>query len=260
VLLYGRRQQDSTCVDTANFVLFNGDTIALDGRKLVNDLPLEGGDPGLVELGFLLKPDQPIYGVSFQSDAGIILDNLALRGNSGMAAASIARDMYGSYASQMGADLVVIHYGVNAMALGMTKYSWYRHSMIKAVNYLKESLPNASFLVLSIADRSSKQGGIMQTDSAVYAMNKVLEEVARKTDCAYFDLFSAMGGTGSMVDWVERDRPLANKDYTHFNFRGSKKVADLIVTYLLEEYQKYLENEAMPDHEPDLDPPGPGGM
>lgn len=256
VLLYGRRQQDSTCINEPNYAIFQEDTMALDGRQIVNVLPFENSDPKQVDPGFLLKPDQPIYGMSFESDEGIILDNFAMRGNSGMVMANISRAMYRSYASKMGADLVVIHYGVNAMALGMTKYSWYRYTMIRVIEYMKESLPEASFLILSIADRASKQEGIMQTDSSVYAMNKVLAEVAEKTGSAYFDLFTAMGGTGSIVDWVERGRPLANKDYTHFNFRGSKKVANLIVDFLLEEYRNYLENEAMPDHEPGVDTPG----
>lgn len=37
-----------------------------------------------------------------------------------------------------------------------------------------------------------------------------------------------MGGNGSMVLWVEDVPARANKDYTHFNYTGSKEIAKLI--------------------------------
>ena len=48
-----------------------------------------------------------------------------------------------------------------------------------------------------------------------------------------------MGGSGSMTKWVEEEPVLANKDYTHFNFRGSKKVSDLLYKQLDAAYQNY---------------------
>ena len=35
-----------------------------------------------------------------------------------------------------------------------------------------------------------------------------------------------MGGQGSMVRWVEKERPrLASTDYTHFNYEGADKIS-----------------------------------
>lgn len=48
-----------------------------------------------------------------------------------------------------------------------------------------------------------------------------------------------MGGDGSMVKWTEEEPALANKDYTHFNFRGAKKVAKLIYDQIDQGYQEY---------------------
>lgn len=47
-----------------------------------------------------------------------------------------------------------------------------------------------------------------------------------------------MGGEGSMVQWVEEDQ-LANKDYTHFNSKGSKKVGNLLYQELEKGYKRY---------------------
>jgi hypothetical protein len=45
-----------------------------------------------------------------------------------------------------------------------------------------------------------------------------------------------MGGENSMVSWVDETPPLANKDYTHVNFRGAHRIAELLFTYLMSEY------------------------
>jgi lysophospholipase L1-like esterase len=50
-----------------------------------------------------------------------------------------------------------------------------------------------------------------------------------------------MGGEGSMVKWVKEEKPpLANKDYTHFSAKGSKKVASLIYNEIEGGYTKYI--------------------
>jgi hypothetical protein len=43
-----------------------------------------------------------------------------------------------------------------------------------------------------------------------------------------------------MVKWADADTSLANKDYTHFNFRGASKVAGMLYKELDREYNDYL--------------------
>jgi hypothetical protein len=48
-----------------------------------------------------------------------------------------------------------------------------------------------------------------------------------------------MGGDGSMIQWVEETPAKANKDYTHFNFRGAKEVANMLYNQINEGYEQY---------------------
>jgi hypothetical protein len=48
-----------------------------------------------------------------------------------------------------------------------------------------------------------------------------------------------MGGDGSMVKWVESVPSKANKDYTHFNHRGAKEVANIVFNQLNQGYEEY---------------------
>ena len=70
-----------------------------------------------------------------------------------------------------------------------------------------------------------------------------------------------MGGNGSMVKWAEEIPVNAGKDYTHFNLRGSKKIANILFDNLMQGYNQYktlrrikklvptaiLENTLIPD-------------
>ena len=49
----------------------------------------------------------------------------------------------------------------------------------------------------------------------------------------------------AMVKWVEGDTVLANKDYTHFNFRGAHKVGRLLYTKLMSEYRDYNKKNSL---------------
>jgi hypothetical protein len=51
-------------------------------------------------------------------------------------------------------------------------------------------------------------------------------------------MYEAMGGEGTMVNWVKAKKPLANKDYTHLTFRGGKQLATLFCKALMSEVNK----------------------
>ena len=79
----------------------------------------------------------------------------------------------------------------------------------------------------------------MKTDSAVAPLTTAQKRYAVKSEAAYVNLYMLMGGDGSMVKWVEEEPALANKDYTHFNFRGSRKISDLIYNQISRGYEQY---------------------
>lgn len=60
------------------------------------------------------------------------------------------------------------------------------------------------------------------------------QHLAAEEGVAFWNLFEAMGGEGSMARMVEADPPMANHDYTHINFRGGKRIAGLLFEALME--------------------------
>jgi hypothetical protein len=104
---------------------------------------------------------------------------------------------------------------------------------------MKAGFPNTSILIISVGDKGYRKDGVYQTDPSIPLMVNIQRKLAEQTDCAYWSLYDAMGGSGSMVKWVEGDTVLANKDYTHFNFRGAHKVGKLLYTKLMSEYRDF---------------------
>ena len=63
--------------------------------------------------------------------------------------------------------------------------------------------------------------------------------MAAEAHINFWNFYLNMGGEGSMIKWVEGDTAFANKDYTHVNFRGGKKIAGLLFNTLMNAYKAY---------------------
>ncbi|MFB9077263.1 hypothetical protein ACFFWB_07610 [Flavobacterium procerum] len=111
--------------------------------------------------------------------------------------------------------------------------------MTKVVNKIKESFPGVSILIVSTADKSTKYNLEMKTDSAVVPLMKAQKKYALETESGFVNLYTLMGGDGSMVKWVGETPAKANKDYTHFNQRGAKAIGKLLNDQLNEGYEEY---------------------
>ena len=70
-------------------------------------------------------------------------------------------------------------------------------------------------------------------------MNTAQKRYAIKSQASFVNLYTLMGGDGSMVQWVEQEPSRANKDYTHFNHRGAKEAANLVYKQLSDGYEAY---------------------
>ena len=54
--------------------------------------------------------------------------------------------------------------------------------------------------------------------------------MAEKEEIAYFSMYHAMGGYGSMIKWV--DLGLAGSDYVHFTRAGADKASKLLIEWI----------------------------
>lgn len=236
-LFYGRSGNRQGVMD----VIVGKDTIhkKLNPVNRVNALSLGMGDLKSFKANFTAADSIPFYGFNFDDGKGVHVDNFSNRGNSGLPIATFNTDVMRAFNEKLGYDLIILQYGTNVLNYGSLNYTWYERKMTNVVNHLRECFPGVAILIVSTADKSTKYDLEMKTDSAVVPLTRAQRKYAVNTQSAYVNLYTLMGGDGSMVKWVEELPARANKDYTHFNFRGAKQISDLIYRQLNKGYEDY---------------------
>lgn len=205
----------------------------------LNTLPISSYGKKSITINFTQADSIPFYGFNFDNGKGVHVDNFSSRGNSGLPLSMFDVDLMKQFQEHLHYDLIVLHYGTNVLNYGSYNYSWYEKRMKKVVSHLRTCFPGVAILVVSTADKSTKYDMEMKTDSAVVPLVLAQKKYAIQSESAFVNLYTLMGGDGSMVSWTEEEPAKANKDYTHFNFRGAKEVAKMIFNQIDEGYETY---------------------
>ncbi len=232
-LLYGKSDEE-------NYVTINGYRYSLKGKNSVNELTIIApAGSQCINAIFQCKTPVDVFGFSMESDSGVFVDNFSFRGNSGMPITKVLQSIYSGTNKYLDYDLIILEYGLNAVNSKVTDYSWYEKGMDNVIKHLQASFPETSILLISVGDKSYRNNGVYETDPSVPILVEAQKRMAKNNKVAFWSLYDAMGGNGSMVKWVEGDTVLANKDYTHFNFKGAHKAGKMLFTELMSEYHKY---------------------
>jgi len=236
-LIYGKSEGE-------NYVIINGNRYKLGGENLVNELVVNTSAQQ-INAKFQCKSPIDVYGFSLESDSGVFVDNFSFRGNSGLPIQKIKQAMYTSTNECLDYDLIILEYGLNAVNPIVTDFSWYERGMNVVIKHLQASFPNTSILLISVGDKSYRKDGVYETDPSVPILVEAQKRMAKDNKLAFWSLYDAMGGNGSMVKWVEGDTAFANKDYTHFNFKGAHKVGKLLFSKIMSEYNDYNKKNSL---------------
>lgn len=193
-----------------------------------------------VKLSFT-EPDSVVaYGLSFDDETGVYVDNFAMRGNSGIGLYGLDTTCLKQFNHYLNYKLIFLQYGLNVVTeTDSTDYTWYETRMIKVVNRLKKVFPGAAIVLVGISDRAGNQNGKITTLPAIARMRKAQRNIAQRTQIAYWDLYQAMGGENSIVTFAEAKPPLAAKDFTHLTFLGGRRLAKKLADALLFERTRY---------------------
>lgn len=173
------------------------------------------------------------YGVSLENSPGVYLDNFPIKGNNGIGLQDIPVEVLSDFNSLMNYKLLVLNFGVNVLSPEHKDYTWYITKMEKVINQIQSIFKNTSILLVGTGDKAVKKRGEFVSEPNITELIKAQQEIANRTGIAYWNLFEAMGGENSIVDWVNQNPPLAYKDYCHFTPDGGEQVADLITEALL---------------------------
>jgi len=180
-----------------------------------------------------------LYGVALDCDAGVAVDNVALRGSSGVEFTKMEGTFLRQQIKDMNVKLIVMQFGVNVVPNVLSDYTFYENLFYQQLRFLKSLSPDLTILVVGVSDMARRQGTGYSSYPNVPKIREAQKRAAFKAGCAYWDLYEAMGGHNSMLSWVNNKPALANKDYTHFTPRGARLVGEMLYNALMKEYDSF---------------------
>jgi hypothetical protein len=182
-------------------------------------------------------------GVAVEGKKGITLDNFALRATSGTHLQHLSADYLKQLAQVRPYDLIILHYGLNVASKNQLNYEYYVTGMSKVVSRLKECFPTTSILIVGVGDRETRIKGELHTMKGVLALMQYQQQLAALNEVAFWNLYEAMGGDGSIVKLSETKPAQARKDYTHITHEGGLTLATYFYDALLAGYDKHLSEQ-----------------
>ncbi len=179
------------------------------------------------------------YGASLEDETGIYIDNFAIKGNSGLGLQAIPEKNLAAFDSLLQYDMIVLQFGLNVSNSPTPNFTSYIKGMSKLISKLKQAFPDTPILLLSVSDRSQRRQGQFVTMPVIPILIQAQEKIAFDNKLLFWNLFEAMGGENSMAGFANSKPALANKDYTHLNFAGGRKVGLSFARSFIYEVEKY---------------------
>lgn len=181
-----------------------------------------------------------VYGIMIDGASGVSMDNIAMRGVSGTLFTSIDRRTLAPFFQQQNVRLLLLQYGGNSVPYLKPGKSitGYMQQLKSQIELFKRMIPDAHIIFIGPSDMATSVEDEMMTYPYLPMVVDSLRSVAQESGVAFWDMFRAMGGRGSMVRWVEADPQLAGEDYIHFTPRGARRVSEMLWG-ALDLYYKY---------------------
>ena len=166
-----------------------------------------------------------LFGIALETDNGIVVDNFSMRGSSGITLSNLSSQMLAEFNALRPYDLVIIQFGTNAISAnsGEKHLKWYMEQMDKVVELFKKGYPETSILVMSTPDRGARTAQGVGTMKNIEALVSYQRQLAAQHRVAFYSLFNAMGGSGSMAKFCEQG--MGSKDYIHINHKAGQMIA-----------------------------------
>jgi len=236
-VLYGMPAEDKS---TTAVLTVNGQKETIAATQSFNEADVVFDSIKNVRISVSSK-DIPMYGAAFESNDGIYIDNFSFRGITGVEFNYFTPEFLQQIQKTRPYDLLIFQYGPNLLFRpNLTDFSWYCKKMQPILKKIKDAFPQTSILLVSTADKDfDYDGGAWRTEDGVEPLVDGQYDMAKATNIDFFNLYHAMGGENSLVNWVEGDTTYANKDYTHVNSRGGKRIANYLYSAIMNDYNDF---------------------
>jgi lysophospholipase L1-like esterase len=167
-----------------------------------------------------------IYGVMLDDDCGVAVDNISMRGVSGQQFTMVDSAQLAEAYRLMDVGMIIMQFGGNSVPYLTDRKAIdiYCSKIGRQIDFLHNLSLHTPILFIGPSDMSTKINGQLATYPILPEVVDRLRETALAHGAAFWSLYDAMGGNGSMVEWVSGG--LAEHDYLHFNVKGAAVMGD----------------------------------
>jgi len=176
--------------------------------------------------------DIHILGCALDSINGVTVDNIALRGQSSPLLHRTNGELFKAMCEHLDIGMIIFQFGTNIIPTVAPNYHFYKVQLAKQFDLLKTYLPDVPVLIIGVSDAAHEKNGEIVSYDHLQRIGDAQKAIALEYDFAYFDLYNAMGGKGSVIEWSQKKPPLALTDYIHLSRKGGQEVAYLLTTAL----------------------------
>ncbi len=216
--------------------------ITQSNSEACNQINISLDNASLLQLE-LTSPSQTIFdAIVFETEYGVSYSTVSRQGIEVGDLLLIDEKSLACGFTQYKPDLVVFQFGVNesenlARKAYITPES-YRKNLEDVVVRFKTLLPDTNFLLISPIERISKnEKGEMLTMPEILFIRDTQREVAEKYKIAFFDSFTALGGSGQ--NDILSENGFMQPDKTHLTRKGGEFFAEVFYSDFFTHYKKF---------------------
>lgn len=190
-------------------------------------------------LRFALPANGNYFGLMFDGDKGIQIDNCGIRGHSGDGLNHITDEVLLKEATTWNTKLVIFHFGNNMIPVikgGQKNMDYYSRYFQNIFSRYRRLFPNVSFLVISAGDMGTVFEGEEVAYPNVPEFVECMRRAAINSGCAFFDAHAMIAKDGGIIGWKKYG--YAGLD-GHLTPSGQRRFASNIYSELMREYEVY---------------------
>ena len=229
---------------------YEGETKTCPAKSNTTLLPWEL--PVIIEKGSItFQGNAEIYAIMLDGDYGVAVDNDALRGCSGTIFTRINKELMAESIEAIDTKLIILQFGGNRTPIitSSKQISTYMGELTRQIKYFQEVAPQATILFIGPADMGKSYNGKMGSYKCMVELNDSIKAMALYNNVAYWDMFTVMGGEGSMAQYVKHNPPLGSPDHIHFTFQGAQEMGSnlaksLIIYHDFYQLRQRLDNDS----------------
>ncbi len=235
-LFYGNSDGQVSIKVKADDRLVYSDTLTQGAGYNEITCRLNGAEEVLIEFEGNTSPD--IYGISIESNTGVIVDNLPQRGSAGLEFTMVGKENLREACKKLSPDLIILQYGLNIVRNVTSDYTYYQKGFERQLRFLKEISPSTPVLVVGVTDMALKRSDSLRSYPNIPSIINSQRQAAENAGAAFWDSYKAMGGESSIIRWAEKTPPLAQADYVHLTYPGADSLSKLMTESLFSSVSK----------------------